>query len=96
MSPLITAVQGSSDARHIATRYGLSLAAWVLENKSRRVETMTALEKMELALARIDAMPGVLKRNAEKAADSLAAEDMARYQQWHDDLDAQIRVERIK
>jgi hypothetical protein len=51
---------------------------------------------MELALARIDAMIGVLKNKVKEGTNPQAAEDMARYQQWRDDLDVQIRVERIK
>ena len=63
--------------------------------KQRTAEAMT-LEEMELALAKIDAMIGLLKKKLEAGANHQAAEDMARYQQWRDDLDVQIRVERIK
>ena len=51
---------------------------------------------MSLALERIDAMLGLLKSQAEKGVNTQAAEDIARYQQSRDDLDVQIRVERIK
>lgn len=54
------------------------------------------LEEMELALARFDAMIGILKKQVKDGTSLQAAEDMARYQQWRDDLDVQIRVERIK
>jgi hypothetical protein len=55
------------------------------------------LEEMELALARIDVMIGVLKKKVKEGTNNpQAAEDMARYQQWRDDLDVQIRVERIR
>ena len=64
-------------------------------NKQKRVETMK-LEEMELALARFDAMIGILKKQVKDGTNLQAAEDMARLQQWRDDLDIQIKVERIK
>jgi len=46
--------------------------------------TTTTLVEMEFALARIDLMIGLLKRQVEQGR---AAEDIARYQEWRDDLD---------
>jgi hypothetical protein len=52
------------------------------------------LEEMELALARIDVMIGFLKKRMNDGTNCHVAEDIARYQQWRDDLDVQISLER--
>jgi hypothetical protein len=57
---------------------------------------MTTLEEMELALVRLDAMPGILKRQVVEGTNAQVAEDMARYQEWRDDLDVEIALERMK
>jgi hypothetical protein len=54
------------------------------------------LGEMELALARIDVMIGFLKKRMNDGTDRHVAEDIARYQQWRDDLDVQIGLARIK
>jgi hypothetical protein len=54
------------------------------------------LEEMELAQARIDVMIGFLKKRMNDGTDRHVAEDIARYQQWRDDLDVQISLERIR
>jgi hypothetical protein len=56
--------------------------------------TTTTLEEMEFALARIDLMLGMLKRQVEQGTNAHA--DMARYQEWRDDLDVEIALEQIK
>jgi hypothetical protein len=64
-------------------------------NKTGQGRPMT-FEEMEFALWRIDVMLGLLKRSVERGTDPQAAEDMTRLQQWRDDLDVQIGLERIK
>jgi hypothetical protein len=54
------------------------------------------LAEMELALARIDVMIDFLKNRMSDGTNCDVAKDMARYQQWRDDLDAQIGLERVK
>jgi hypothetical protein len=54
------------------------------------------LGEMELALARIDVMIDFLKKRMNNGTDRHVAEDIARYQQWRDDLDVQISLARIK
>jgi inorganic pyrophosphatase/exopolyphosphatase len=64
-------------------------------DKKRERKPMT-LAEMELALARIDAMIGFLKNRTTERTDRKVAADIARYQEWRDDLDVQIGLERIK
>jgi hypothetical protein len=64
-------------------------------NKQKWGEPMT-LAEMELALARIDVMIGFLKRRATERTNPKIAEEIVRYQQWRDDLDLQIGLERIR
>jgi len=54
------------------------------------------LQEMELALARIDLMIDFLQKKVKDGANGHIAEDIARYQQWRDDLDIQIGLERIR
>jgi hypothetical protein len=54
------------------------------------------LAEMELALARIDVMIGFLRNRMNDGTKCDVAEDIARYQEWRDDLDVQIGLERIK
>jgi hypothetical protein len=55
------------------------------------------IEEMELAIARIDLMIGFLKKQIQEGTNNpQAAADIARYQQWRDDLEVQISLERIK
>jgi hypothetical protein len=54
------------------------------------------IEEMEFALWRMDVMLGLLKRSVERGTDPEAAEDMARLQQWRDDLDVEISLEKIR
>lgn len=54
------------------------------------------LEEMELARARIDVMIGLLKNRTTDRTDRKVAADIARYQEWRDDLDAQIGLKRIR
>jgi hypothetical protein len=54
------------------------------------------LEEMELALARINVMIGSLKKRMNDGTNCHVAEDIARYQQWRDDLDVQVGLARIK
>jgi hypothetical protein len=54
------------------------------------------LEEMELALARIDVMIRFLKKRMSDGTNCHVAEDISRYQQWRDDLDVRIGLERIK
>jgi hypothetical protein len=63
--------------------------------KQKRAEPMT-LEQMELARERIDVMIGFLKSRTTERTDPEAAADIARFQQWRDDLDVQIGLERIR
>ena len=73
--------------------------AWDRVNKQKRAGeamTTTTLEELEFALARIDLVIGLLKRQVERGTNPRAAEDMARYQEWRDDLDVEIALEQIK
>jgi hypothetical protein len=54
------------------------------------------LEEMELAAARIDAMIDFLKKRMNDKTNCHVAEDIARYQQWRDELDVRIGLERIR
>jgi hypothetical protein len=55
------------------------------------------LKEMELALARFDAMISFLKKRVEEgSASPTIIARLARLQQLRDDLDVQIRVERIR
>jgi hypothetical protein len=55
-----------------------------------------SVEELEAALARIDAMLGLLKAQLERGPNPRAAADMDRLQRWRDDLDIEINLERIK
>jgi hypothetical protein len=65
------------------------------QTKNRERKPMT-LEEMELALARIDVMIRFLKKRMSDGTNCRVAEDITRYQQWRDDLDVRIGLERIK
>jgi hypothetical protein len=63
-------------------------------NKQKWRKPMT-LEEIELARARIDVMIGLLKNRTTERTDRKVAADISRYQEWRDDLDAQIGLKRI-
>jgi hypothetical protein len=54
------------------------------------------LEEMELAQARLNLMIDFLKSRTIERTDPKVAADIATYQRWHDDLDAQIGLERVR
>jgi hypothetical protein len=63
---------------------------------SKKTEEPMTLEQMELARARIDVMIGFLKNRTTERTDRKVAADIAQYQDWRDDLDVQIGLERIR
>jgi hypothetical protein len=83
----LTSSVGRLAARAIASNNAM--------NKQKRGEQLT-LEEMELAQARLDLMIRFLQRRLTEGANRQTAEDIARYQQWHNDLDVEIGLERIR
>jgi hypothetical protein len=54
------------------------------------------LEQMELARARIDMIIDFLRNRTTERTDRKVPADIARYQEWRDDLDVQVGLERIR
>jgi hypothetical protein len=65
-------------------------------NEQTKMGEPMTLAEMELALARIDVMIGFLKGRATERTNPKITEEIVRYQQWRDDLDLQIGLERIR
>jgi hypothetical protein len=54
------------------------------------------IEELEVALARIDVMLGLLKREIGQGTNPQDAEDMTLLLRWRDDLDVEISLERLR
>jgi hypothetical protein len=58
---------------------------------------MMTLNELELALARFDTMIRILEQQMKEGTNPQATpEAIAQFQQWRDDLDVRIGLERIK
>jgi hypothetical protein len=88
-------VVAATTAAPIIAEVGDSLFKGVTR-MTKNTKRMT-LEEMEVAIARIDLMIALLRKQLQEGTDvRRVAADLARYQRWRDDLDVQISLERIR